>query len=289
MIDLHSHTTESDGTLNPAELVALAQEKQLQALAITDHDTFEGFEKALPHATGAGLELLRGIELNSRLARPGERVRWVHVLAYFPNAQVADSFLRWLQSQKDERRDRNHRLASRLQQQGIPVTIEEVEGRGKSLAGRPHFARLLVEKGFARTLDEAFQKYIGEDAPAFVQRQSPSTRELMGIIRAGGGVPVVAHPIRVGLPHGAIERDWLRSLKEDGLLGLEVYHSEQDARLQEYYLALAEELDLAPSGGSDFHGAIKPDIDLGSGRNGNVQVPYAFLTGLRRVGTVHAN
>jgi predicted metal-dependent phosphoesterase TrpH len=108
----------------------------------------------------------------------------------------------------------------------------------------------------------------------------------MNIVRSGGGIPVVAHPIRVGLPHDAIERNWLASLKADGPLGLEVYHSEHDSALQAYYVRLAEELALIPTGGSDFHGSVKPDIELGTGRRGNIHVPYEFLTGLKRASAV---
>lgn len=283
MIDLHSHTTASDGSLSPDELVALAVSRGLEAIAITDHDTFEGYEQATPFAAKAGLELVRGIELNSRLERPGDRTRWVHILSYFPNSKPADSFVAWLRTQQAERRDRNRRLAQKLQDQGIAVTVEEVEAKGRSLAGRPHFARLLVEKGYVGNIEEAFRRYIGEDAPAFVERDSPDTPGIMRIIRDGGGVPVVAHPVRVGLPHDDAERGWLRSLKDEGLLGLEVIHSEQDASLQQYYGALAKELGLIPTGGSDFHGTIKPDIELGAGRNGNVRVPYEVLTGIKRI------
>ncbi len=212
-------------------------------------------------------------------------MRWVHVLAYFPGGNATPAFHRWLELQREERRDRNRRLAARLQQQNIPVTLEEVEARGKTLAGRPHFARILVEKGFARNHDDAFQRFIGEDAPAFVERQSPRTQELMRIVREGGGIPVIAHPIRVGLPHEQM-KPWLSSLKDEGLLGLEVYHSEHNAEMQAAYLLLASELELAPTGGSDFHGTVKPDVALGTGRLNNVDVPYRFLAGLKGLTSV---
>lgn len=281
MIDLHAHTNESDGTLTPSELVRLAVQSGVEALAVTDHDTFEGYEKSTLPASESGLELIRGIELNSRSDRAGDRTRWVHVLAYFPSGDAGPAFMDWLQSQKQDRRDRNTRLTERLQEQGVDITLAEVEGRGRSLAGRPHFARLLLDKGYVASLDEAFRRYIGEDAPAFVERQSHTTAEVIQIIRRGSGIPVVAHPVRVGLAHDGTERDWLLSLKDQGLLGLEVYHSDHDAALQAYYSRLAAELDLLPTGGSDFHGSVKPDIALGSGRRGNVTVPYAFLTALK--------
>ncbi len=279
MIDLHTHTNESDGTFTPQELIKAAKDAGLSAIAITDHDTFLGYEKAVPYAAGSGLDLIRGIELNSRLIWNGGRVRWAHILAYFPDSEPTAAFREWLQDQRAERKNRNVRLAENLRQQGINIDLAEVEARGRSLTGRPHFARVLVEKGYASGIDDAFRRYIGEDAPAFVERDSPETATTIRLIRDGGGIPVVAHPVRLSLPVPEL-RKALRSLKDAGLLGLEIYHSEHDAELQNEYRGLAEELDLLPTGGSDFHGAAKPDTELGRGRRGNVLVPREFLDGL---------
>jgi 3',5'-nucleoside bisphosphate phosphatase len=280
-IDLHSHTDESDGSLTPEQLVSLASRIGLAALAITDHDTLNGYEKALPFALEAELDLICGIELNTRMSANAARSSHsVHLLAYFVSGQPANSFLTWLEHERAERRSRNQRLAEKLRRDGIDVTVEEVESRGRSLAGRPHFARILVEKGYARNSEEAFRKYLGEQAPSFVPRESKTTEEAIEIVRSAGGVPVVAHPIRLGLPR-ATERELLIRYRQAGLLGLEIYHSEHPPELQAYYHQLAAELDLLPTGGSDFHGAIKPDTQLGTGINGNVRVPAAFLQGLR--------
>lgn len=281
-IDLHSHTNESDGTLAPEQLIALASSIGLTALAITDHDTFNGYQKATPYARDAGLDLIRGIELNTRMtADTSPGARSVHLLAYFVSGQPADSFLSWLENERAERRSRNRRLAEKLQRDGVDISLEEVEARGRSLAGRPHFARILVEKGYARNSDEAFRRYLGEEAPSFVPRESKTTEEAIGIVRAGGGIPVVAHPVRLGLAR-AEERALLMSYRRAGLIGLEIYHSEHPPELQAYYHQLAAELDLFPTGGSDFHGSIKPETQLGTGINGNVRVPAAFLQGLRQ-------
>lgn len=282
MIDLHSHTNASDGTLTPAELIALAKRNKLEALAITDHDTFEGYDAALPIANTAGFDLVRGIELNSRLLLDGAtQPRFVHVLVYFPSNQPTREFHNWLAQQRAERRERNEKLVKSLQEAGVDITLAEVEARGRTLTGRPHFARVLVEKGYAANFDEAFRKYLGEEAPSYVERDSFTTEEVIKFAREGGGLPVVAHPIRIGMQR-ATERDVLKRFKQSGLVGLEVYHSEHPPSLQAYYRQLADELQLLPTGGSDFHGAVKPDIDLGSGRDGNVQVPLEFLEGLRR-------
>ncbi len=280
-IDLHSHTNESDGSLSPAELVSLAKRVGADAIAITDHDTFAGFEKAVPHARDAGLELVRGIELNSRLRLAGNsEQRYVHLLGYFPSREPSSEFNEWLIGERDDRRSRNRRLAEALQRRGVDISLEEVEARGKSLTGRAHFARILVQKGYASNSEEAFRKYLGESAPSYVQRESQTTEEAIAIIRAGGGIPVIAHPVRLALSHGR-ERDVLVQLKKAGLLGLEVYHSEHPPALQAHYRQLAEELDLLPTGGSDFHGAPKPDIKLGTGLNGNLRVPREFLDRMR--------
>lgn len=279
-IDLHSHTNESDGSLTPEEIVQLAKRHDLDALAITDHDTFEGYEKALPFARAAGLDLVRGIELNAKLKR-GSRNQSVHMLAYFPTAEPSDEIFAWLEEQRAERRRRNVRLADALQQRGIDVTVEEIERRGRSLAGRVHFARVLIEKGYAAETADAFRRFLGEDAPSYVHRESKTVEEVIDIVRRGHGIPVVAHPIRLGMEREE-EREFLGRMKDGGLAGLEIYHSEHPPALQAHYRQLAEELQLLPTGGSDFHGAIKADVELGTGIRGNVRVPREFLDGMRR-------
>ena len=280
-IDLHSHTNASDGTFTPAELVALAQRSGLAALAITDHDTFDGYEAALPFARVAGLDLVRGIELNSRLFLDGvAQPRFAHMLVYFPCGEPSHAFQAWLDEQRADRRSRNELLAAALRERGVDITLAEVEARGRTLTGRPHFARILVEKGYAANFDDAFRKYIGEQAPSYVERDSNTTEEVIDFAREGGGIPVLAHPIRIGLTR-ATEPGVLGRLKDAGLAGLEVYHSEHPPALQAYYRALAANLGLLPTGGSDFHGAAKPGVKLGSGVHNNVQVPLEFLEGLR--------
>jgi 3',5'-nucleoside bisphosphate phosphatase len=281
-IDLHAHTTASDGSLAPAELVGLAARSDLAALAITDHDTFDGFEQALPEARARGLDLVRGIELNSRLVLAGNsHPAYVHMLAYFPVREPSAGFTSWLSGERDDRRSRNRRLVEALQNRDVNITLEEVEARGRSLAGRTHFAHILVDKGYATDTEDAFQRYLGVTAPSYIERQSLATIEVIRMIRDGGGIPVVAHPIRLHLPRDQ-ERSVFLKLKDAGLLALEVYHSDHPPEVQAYYRQLAEELNLLPTGGSDFHGAAKPAISLGTGLRGNVRVPLEFLDRLRR-------
>jgi len=276
-VDLHAHTNESDGSLTPAELVALAKNSDLAALAVTDHDTFSGYEKALPQAKAAGLPLVRGIELNTRLYLNGGRShRSVHLLAYFLHGEPSHQFTDWLNEEREHRRLRNRLLAEALQARGMHVTVEEAEARGRVLTGRPHFARVLIEKGYVASFEDAFRRFLGEDAPTYVQRKSKTTDEVIAIVRHAGGIPVIAHPVRLGLQRDA-ERDLLLRFKQAGLVGLEIYHSEHTPELQAHYRQLAAELDLLPTGGSDFHGNIKPGVRLGTGADGNVRVPASFL------------
>lgn len=280
-VDLHAHTNESDGSVAPADLVVLAQRARLQALAITDHDTLTGYEMAAPFARREGFDLLCGIELNTKMdASPTSEGRTAHLLAYFLDGPPSGEFREWLTEQQSARRTRNRKLVESLQKRGVEITLAEVEARGRSLAGRPHFARILVDKGYARNSQDAFDRFIGEQAPSFVERQSISTERAIQIVRHSKGIPVLAHPIRLGLARD-IEKETFARFKNTGLAGLEVYHSEHSPEMQAHYLQIAAELGLLPTGGSDFHGDAKPDIHLGSGLNGNVRVPHEFVSGLR--------
>ncbi len=280
-VDLHSHTNESDGSFAPPELVELACRIGLETLAITDHDTVTGYEKAVPFAEQSGLDLLCGIELNTKTGAEGtSEGRTVHLLAYFPEGPPSGEFRQWLTGQQSARRTRNRKLVDSLQKRGLEITLPEVEARGRSLAGRPHFARILVEKGYARNSQDAFDRFIGEQAPGFVERQSISTEQAIGIVRHSRGIPVLAHPGRLGLPR-EMEKETIIRFKNAGLIGLEIYHSEHPPALQAYYRQLVEELKLLPTGGSDFHGTMKADIQLGTGLNGNVRVPREFVDRLR--------
>lgn len=279
-IDLHAHTTASDGSFSPRDLVTLAKQRDLDALAITDHDTFDGFEDAAPLANEIGIELVRGIELNTKLDVAGKR-RSAHLLGYWPLEHPSVQFRQRLEDERAERRNRNERLARALAMRGIDIKLEDVERIGRSLAGRVHFARLLVEKGYARNHEDAFKRYLGEDAPSYVERDSQATEAAIHSIRTGGGVPVLAHPVRLSLDRET-ELKALRKLAVAGLVGLEIYHSEHPPELQAHYRQLAEDFGLLPTGGSDFHGTPKPDIELGTGMKGNVRVPREFLDRMRK-------
>lgn len=284
MIDLHSHTTESDGTSTPEELVAEAVRIGLEALGVTDHDTFAGYDAALPFAQKAGLELVCGIELSTRLPNTAKpRGRSVHLLAYFLDSAPLASFRGWLQELQASRRDRNRRMAERLRSLGVDVHLEEVEALGRSIAGRPHFARLMLEKGYVRSHQEAFDEFLDESAKAYVPREEPSTSEAIARVLEAGGLPSLAHPLRLGLNAEAEERA-LANLVEAGLPALEVWHSDHGPSSVARYRDLARRLDLIPTGGSDFHGAHKPKVRLGTGLRGNLAVPREALERMKQFG-----
>lgn len=280
MIDLHTHTTDSDGTFTPAELVRAAAETGLDALAISDHDTFAGYEKAEPLAREAGIELVCAIELSTKLRRDG-KTKSVHLLGYFLNGLPDGRFRTWLEGMQEKRRERNRRMAERLQELGMEVTLEEVEQLGRNIAGRPHFARILLRKGYVMSLQEAFDRYLGESAKAYVSREEPALAEGIRRILEAGGLPSLPHPCRLGKTSPAAIEELISEARDMDLSALEVFHSEHTESETRLLLELARRYDLAVTGGSDFHGDNKPGICLGTGLNGNLDIPRAVLDDLR--------
>ncbi len=273
MIDLHSHTNESDGTLSPAELIAEAARSGVRVLGITDHDTFAGYEQAIVPARDASIDLLCGIELSTKL-----HVQSVHLLGYFPQSEDCPAdFREWVRDLQASRRDRNIRLVARLRELGFDITLEEAEARGRGMTGRPHFAQIMVEKGYVSNFRQAFDDYLDESAKGYVYRHEPALAEAIRHIREAGGVASLAHPVRVkgDLP------SLLPELCEAGLNAIEAYHSDHDPEETRFYLDLARKHGLLVTGGSDFHGALKPSVRLGTGYEGNLHVPQEVVDGLR--------
>jgi hypothetical protein len=280
MIDLHSHTDRSDGTFTPAELVAEAARIGLTALAITDHDTFAGYDAAVPFAADSGVELICGIELSTRYQGTS-----VHLLGYFPVTPPADELRAWLEMILEARRDRNSRLIAKLQSLGVDITLADVEKVGRTLTARPHFARVLVDKGYATDLQDAFDKYLDESARGFVQRREVPMDEALERILGSGGVPSLAHPIRVAKNNWDTLAEYVEDLAGMGLRAIEVHHSDHSPENVSYYASLAERFKLGMTGGSDFHGGNKPQISLGTGKNNNLHVPDALLENLKTLAT----
>lgn len=272
MVDLHTHTYESDGTDSPSGLIDKAAAAGLTTLAITDHDTFSAHLVAQARAAELGIRLIHGVEISTKA-----RNRGVHLLAYWFHPPVPVAFELWLSQMLEYRKERNRQLAVRLRSLGLDVEVAEAEALGRTITGRVHFAKVLIAKGYAKSINEAFNKYIGEDAPAFVLMEDPKTSDAICKVREFGGVPVLAHPIRLGMKDLDVEEAFIKEQVEAGLLGLEVMHSDHDEIARARYSALVERYGISPSGGSDFHGDIKPKVLLGRGVSGNVSVPQAWV------------
>lgn len=272
MIDLHAHTDRSDGEFSPAGLIEEARRAGVSTLGITDHDTFAGYDQAREAARSAGIDLLCGIELSTSLhGQP------VHLLGYFVDTDPGP-VRSWIVTMQEYRMQRNRRLAARLQELGVDVTLEDAASRGSGLIGRVHFAKALVEKGYVRTVPEAFTRYLGEHARAYVPLIPVTFADAAQRIRETPGVASLAHPVRVRGDVSAL----LPELLEAGVNAIEAYHSDHTRAQTECYLALAKRYGLQVTGGSDFHGPhIKPDIHLGTGRRKNLRIPEDLMERLR--------
>ncbi len=270
-IDLHTHSTASDGSEAPERLPFLAKDACLSAIALTDHDTVDGLEPFLSACKKAGLEGVGGIEISSRWHFPGE----VHVLGYFVNPENGE-FCERLKFLQQAREDRNGEMTRKLQSLGIDVTLEEwQQAAGGEIVGRPHLAHLLIEKGVCRDMREAFGKYIGTDGLAFVPKEKLTTVEAVRFLREFSAAPVLAHPGLLKLDTSELKK-FLVELKDNGLTGVECIHSDHDGKTTRKLLELAIRLELAPTGGSDFHGIPKPHVHLGV-----PEVPAGYLSGLK--------
>ncbi|OAQ19831.1 PHP domain-containing protein [Thermosulfurimonas dismutans] len=275
MIDLHTHSTASDGTYSPAELVQLAKDVSLSALALTDHDTVEGLGEAMAAARELGVPFVPGVEISVKFDGPGH----CHILGYFVDADspVLRETLGLLQRAREER---NRKMMEKLQSLGVDITLEELEDQAKGEIGRPHFAALLVKKGVVKSVGEAFEKYLKKGAPAYVPKARLTAEEAFSAIRAAGGLAVLAHPIHLKLSPEELVR-YVEELKAFGLDGIEAYYTDHTKQFTTLCLEIARRYDLVPTGGSDFHGHNKPDIKLGRGF-GNLSVPDECYERLRR-------
>lgn len=273
--DLHLHTTHSDGSFTPAEVIALAHEAGVTAAAITDHDITSGIPEATRTGRERGIDVIPGVEISS-LFGDAE----LHVLGYFLDWQD-ETLNRRLAVLRESRHRRNPKIIERLQAAGIDITYDEVRAvAGTDSVGRPHIARVLIEKRVVASAQEAFDLWLAEGRPAYVPRELPAPAEAIRWIKDAKGLAVLAHPTWIKTPDGTLS-DLARRLKADGLAGIEVYYSTHTARQTREYLALAKQLDLLVTGGSDFHGVTKPDIGVGVGR-GTLRVPSSLVDAMKR-------
>lgn len=274
-LDLHLHSTHSDGSRRPAEIVALAHRAGVTALALTDHDITTGIPEAVAAAQPLDIEVVPGIELS---ARHGDSE--LHVLGYYLDWQDPELAARTARL-RESRHRRNPQIIERLQALGLELSYDEVRRlAGTESVGRPHIARVLMDKGYVSSAKEAFDRYLAGGRPAYVPRELPDPAEAVRWIRDAGGIPVLAHPTWVR-ESGEGLATLVERLKTEGLGGIEVHYSTHTKQQTSEYLHLAKRLGLLVTGGSDFHGLTKPDIEVGTGR-GTLNVPATLLEPLRK-------
>jgi predicted metal-dependent phosphoesterase TrpH len=268
MIDLHTHTTASDGRLTPEQLISLAEDMKLEAVAVTDHDTINGLDPARRCAREIGMPFIPGIEISAEYGASGT----MHILGYFID-EASGGFSEALDFLQRARKKRNPQIIERLNDCGVAVSMEDVRREaGSDQIGRPHFARAIVRKGFAASIPEAFERYVKKGAPCYVNKERFTPQRAIELIRKARGIPVLAHPKTLNIDLLRELPALLDRLKEMGLMGLEAYYYAHSRSEEDYFLRVCRKLSILATGGSDFHGDNKPRVALGKG-NGNLLVP----------------
>ncbi|MBQ8592592.1 MAG: Cof-type HAD-IIB family hydrolase [Lachnospiraceae bacterium] len=275
IVDLHVHSNKSDGSLTPTELVHYALEKGLSAFALTDHDTTAGIEEALAAVKGKPIEVIPGIEFSTEYEGKD-----IHILGLYINCN-APVFKAHIQSFVDSRILRNQKMCARLQEAGIDISYEKLlsEFPGAVIT-RAHYARFLLKYGYVKSLPEAFDRYVGDHCPYFVPREKVTPKQAVKLILEADGVPILAHPVLYHMSDARLDK-LVASLKEAGLVGLEAVYATYNASEERQMRALASKYDLLISGGSDFHGAAKPKLDLATGY-GKLVIPEDILLNIKK-------
>ncbi len=272
-IDLHIHSTASDGSLTPADIIDHAQKLNLAAIAITDHDSVDGSKEALQIGIPPSLRFLTGVEISAAHPPffPGSGS--FHILGYDIHLDNRD-LNQALSKLRDARKNRNPEILRLLSKLGFQISLAEVyQEVGEGQLGRPHIAYAMLKKGFVASIDEAFDKYLGTQGPAYVEKDRIECEQAIKIIRAAGGIPVLAHPALLNIENNKKLDALLQNLMKIGLAGIEVYYPGHSPQQIRQYTELARKYDLLMTGGTDFHGTIMPEIKMGSG-SGNLFVPY---------------
>lgn len=274
LVDLHVHSNCSDGTYTPAQLVAYAEEKRLRAFALTDHDTTAGIAEAKAAARDCGVEVIAGIEFSTEY-----RGKDIHIVGLDIDWQ-SPYFQEQLQRFRDSRDIRNEKMIRKMQKDGIDISCEQMaQEYGDAVWTRAHFARYLLEHGYVKSREEAFREYIGEQCRYYVPREKVTPVQAVHLIEQTGGIAVLAHPMLYRFSEEELD-ELVGVLKKAGLLGIEAIYSTHSQHDESIMRRLAKRHGLLISGGSDFHGANKPTIDLGNGR-GNLRIPDEILDNLR--------
>lgn len=275
-IDLHAHSTVSDGTMSPTELVKYAKKKNLKAIALTDHDTIDGIKEAIKAGKKYEVEIIAGIELAGDFNGTE-----LHILGYYIDYKNK-YFKNMLEKIKLDRDNRNIKIIEKLKILGFDVSVDELYSiaGSKKIVTRAHFARLLLEKGYVKTKDEAFKKYISDGCPAYVQRKILNSKQCIELLLKSGAIPSLAHPTLYKKTIHEIDL-MVKELVSYGLKAIEgiypLYSKQQTSDIR----MIAKKYNIKLSGGSDFHGTNKPNIDLGSGIGNNLNIPYKILEDLK--------
>lgn len=257
MLDLHIHTTASDGSLTPTQVVQLARKKGFSLIAVTDHDTMGGVAEALEAGKKYNVDVVPGVEISSGVTLE------VHMLGYgmSPDHPVMKAMMEDMRAARVERMER---IIENLQKMGVPITVEEVEAVAGGAIGRPHIAQVLIAHGLVPDVRTAFREYIGVGAKAYVERRKMTSEQVVANIRDAGGVPVLAHGGLLRISEVELNQ-WIDSMAKKGLMGLECYHNAHTPQMERLLRAAAERNGLLVTGGSDFHGASRPDVKMGTG------------------------
>ena len=257
MLDLHIHTTASDGSLTPTQVVQLARKKGFSLIAVTDHDTMGGVAEALEAGKKYNVDVVPGVEISSGVTLE------VHMLGYgmSPDHPVMKAMMEDMRAARVERMER---IIENLQKMGVPITVEEVEAVAGGAIGRPHIAQVLIAHGLVPDVRTAFREYIGVGAKAYVERRKMTSEQVIANIRDAGGVPVLAHGGLLRISEVELNQ-WIDSMAKKGLMGLECYHNAHTPQMERLLRAAAERNRLLVTGGSDFHGASRPDVEMGTG------------------------
>lgn len=274
-IDLHTHSLCSDGAQTPADVVRSAKEAGLSAIALSDHDCISGVQEALDTGNALGVEVIPAVELSAQSDTE------LHILGYFVdihNKKLQDT-MRYALQVRDERQEETCR---KLNEQGFAITMEEAraEAHGNPVLCRAHFAQIMVRKGYAESVKDAFNRFLSVGCYAYSNRQALTGPEAVSLIRQAGGIAVAAHLHLIKKPDDEL-RQYLKELIPYGLDGVEGYYTDYTPDMEQRYRTMAKELGLVISGGTDYHGANKPHIAIGKGK-GNLEIPYSVLEGLRK-------
>ncbi len=272
-IDLHTHSTASDGTMSPTELVRAAQKAGLSAIALTDHDTIEGLPEALETGIKAGVEVIPGCELSVHT-----EIGVLHIVGLWVDP-YSYSLKKSFKEIRARRSSRNEGMIANLQKLGMDITIEDLQSEGSGTIGRPHMARIMVSRGYVHDFEDAFNNYLGKKGKAYIPKDNISAEDAFELLRSTDATPILAHPYLISKNEEILESEISR-LKELGLEGIEVYYSSHTIEMTGFIKKMAKKYNLQASGGSDFHGYVKPDIKLGKGA-GSLFVHNSVLDGLK--------